>query len=324
MGGRYDATSAVEADVRCVGWIDLDHTRVLGDTLVAIAREKGGIYRGGASGSNLALDQGGRSDVLKELRRCAAEAGGGMEVVPCAGPTPGGCTALGLPGAHQEMNARLALAAAGAALGPKKLGDAGAALAAARWPGRCQVLSLPFGRGGAAYVDGAHTEGSVGHCLEWFRQASAKTGRHQAMIFHCHHERDPVGMFRVVGASGVAFDEIYFCPPEDGRPSPVAAPTAREVLERNGMNEASSDGGGESSSWEGTLAVLWRATIGAELVQKPAVHIGGSVAECLSLASSRDYGEVDVLVTGSLYIVGSVIKACGFKEKDADGKLVVQ
>ena len=47
LGGRLDATNAVDADVSVVVSIDLDHTKTLGPTLEQIAAEKGGIVRSG-------------------------------------------------------------------------------------------------------------------------------------------------------------------------------------------------------------------------------------------------------------------------------------
>ena len=50
MGGRWDATSAVKS-ITCVGvtGIGLDHTRILGDTLEAIAAEKAAVIQTGRS-----------------------------------------------------------------------------------------------------------------------------------------------------------------------------------------------------------------------------------------------------------------------------------
>jgi dihydrofolate synthase / folylpolyglutamate synthase len=47
MGGRLDAVNVVDAHVAVVTSIGLDHQEYLGDTLEAIAREKGGIFRAG-------------------------------------------------------------------------------------------------------------------------------------------------------------------------------------------------------------------------------------------------------------------------------------
>lgn len=45
LGGRYDATNALEPELSLITSIGLDHTELLGDTLADIAREKAGILR---------------------------------------------------------------------------------------------------------------------------------------------------------------------------------------------------------------------------------------------------------------------------------------
>jgi len=47
MGGRWDATNVIEADVAVLLPVDLDHTDYLGPTAAAIAREKAGIIKPG-------------------------------------------------------------------------------------------------------------------------------------------------------------------------------------------------------------------------------------------------------------------------------------
>ncbi len=48
LGGRLDATNAVDPAVAVITSISYDHTQILGDTLALIAREKAGIIRPGA------------------------------------------------------------------------------------------------------------------------------------------------------------------------------------------------------------------------------------------------------------------------------------
>ena len=45
LGGRLDATNVVDPELSIITSISLDHTDLLGDTLSAIAREKGGIIK---------------------------------------------------------------------------------------------------------------------------------------------------------------------------------------------------------------------------------------------------------------------------------------
>ena len=47
LGGRFDATNIIDADVAVVCSIGIDHVDWLGDTLDAIGREKAGIFRTG-------------------------------------------------------------------------------------------------------------------------------------------------------------------------------------------------------------------------------------------------------------------------------------
>ena len=48
LGGRLDATNAVDPTVAVITSISYDHTQILGETLPLIAREKAGIIRPGA------------------------------------------------------------------------------------------------------------------------------------------------------------------------------------------------------------------------------------------------------------------------------------
>ena len=56
LGGRLDATNAAEPVLSAVTSIDFDHMADLGDTLEAIAREKAGIFRGGRPALSAAPD----------------------------------------------------------------------------------------------------------------------------------------------------------------------------------------------------------------------------------------------------------------------------
>jgi dihydrofolate synthase/folylpolyglutamate synthase len=49
LGGRLDSTNVVQGEVCIVTNVDLEHTAVLGNSLAAIAREKGGILKRGST-----------------------------------------------------------------------------------------------------------------------------------------------------------------------------------------------------------------------------------------------------------------------------------
>ena len=64
MGGRNDATNVLTPDLSLITNVALDHTKILGDTVVDIARDKAGIMRGGKVCVTTA--RGAGLDVLKE------------------------------------------------------------------------------------------------------------------------------------------------------------------------------------------------------------------------------------------------------------------
>jgi dihydrofolate synthase/folylpolyglutamate synthase len=102
MGGRLDATNAVQPIVSVIAPIALDHQRWLGDTLAEIAGEKAGIIKRGVpvvSARQLA-------DAEKILRSRATELGSSIHFVDQVYDGE-----LSLKGAHQKQNAALAIAA---------------------------------------------------------------------------------------------------------------------------------------------------------------------------------------------------------------------
>ena len=171
LGGRLDATHAWDGGVAAITNVELDHTEHLGPTVGLIAREKAAIIMRG----DLAMT-GATGPALGPLRRRARRVGVALlEVRPApvlAFDRGGlvvempelGAVRLGLLGRHQAANAAVAdavldaLDAAGIAHVGREARQAG--YAAARWPGRLELIDLPGAgpRGADAEVllDGAH------------------------------------------------------------------------------------------------------------------------------------------------------------------------
>ena len=136
LGGAWDATNVVDANVAVVTPIDLDHTHLLGRTIAEITREKAGIIKPGAH-AILAGQSVEAAEIL--LARCAevgalpqregvdfgvidrklAVAGQLIRLSGADGPVDE--IFLPLYGPHQAANAAQALAAAEAFLGLKAL-----------------------------------------------------------------------------------------------------------------------------------------------------------------------------------------------------------
>lgn len=171
LGGRLDATHAWEGGVAAVTNVDLDHTEWLGPTVVAIAREEAAIIvRGdravtGASGAALEIVRRRARRVGATLVEAAPAPVRAMDLDGLVVDLPGlVATRVGLLGRHQAANVAVAdavldaLGAAGIAVVPPAARRAG--YAAARWPGRLELVALPgAGPGGTdaeILLDGAH------------------------------------------------------------------------------------------------------------------------------------------------------------------------
>jgi len=145
LGGRLDATSAVDADVAAVTGVALDHQQFLGDTLAEIALEKAAIFR---VGRPAVVGRCGEPEGVELLVARAEEIGARVIRAPAE---PSLECALGLAGDHQRANAACALVIAEQLI---ELDDVmrAEALAAARCPGRMEVVAdAP-----RTVVDGAH------------------------------------------------------------------------------------------------------------------------------------------------------------------------
>src|SRR5205823_3678374 len=103
IGGRLDATNAIQSDVSVITQIDFDHEELLGTTLVEIANEKAGIIKSGIS----VVSAPQRPDAEQVIRTRAAECKAPLQfVTEHYDRSP-----IGLRGDHQKQNAALAIAA---------------------------------------------------------------------------------------------------------------------------------------------------------------------------------------------------------------------
>ena len=170
MGGTLDATNLVEEPLVCIiTSISLDHTAVLGDTVEAIARDKSGIIKPGATVVTAPQPPG----VIAILEEACLEAGANLVDVAETYTWKGGSWSLKgqdfvvdgplgrwqgwlpLLGEHQLENAVCAMAAAEALAGrgvavPRQGALDG--LKQVHWPGRLEVLQ----ESPLVVADGAH------------------------------------------------------------------------------------------------------------------------------------------------------------------------
>lgn len=148
IGGRLDATNVVPPP-RCaaVTRVALDHQDKLGDTLDAIAREKAAIAKRGAPIVIGAMPEEARRAAVEVATACGARV-----VEPEALPRE---IAIGMTGAHQRENARVAWTIGREIDLPPEARARG--LAEARWPGRLERIDAAGGAlAGSWLLDGAH------------------------------------------------------------------------------------------------------------------------------------------------------------------------
>jgi dihydrofolate synthase/folylpolyglutamate synthase len=192
LGGRYDATSAVDRRVVAITGVALDHQLYLGDTLEAVAAEKAGAI---ASGQQVVIGCSGEPEAVPMLIAAAGAAGAAMVRIATrcdVEAVSAGIPDLALSGAHQYANAACALLVMDA------LEDCGLVratadvrrrgLAAARLPGRFEVVpGTP-----EIILDGAHNPHAAAAL------ANALGGKRAHFILGWSSDKDGAGMARVL------------------------------------------------------------------------------------------------------------------------------
>ncbi len=231
LGGRYDATTAMPVHGVCFVPIDLDHQKILGSTITAIAMDKAQAMRPGIP----AYTAPQSPEALRVLQDVAGQKGVPlMETESLPLPT---CP-LGLAGPHQRSNARTALAVwndLAARFGWAVRNEAIAAgLANARLAGRFQSLNNLDGLP-PVILDGAHNP----HGLRSLVSAMDDAGlQPSAVIFSCLGDKAMDDMLPLVGR--VAGNSPIFLPTIQDNERAISGEILAERLRetRTGRTEA--------------------------------------------------------------------------------------
>jgi dihydrofolate synthase/folylpolyglutamate synthase len=283
LGGRFDATNVLAADLSVITMIGLDHMDRLGETVEEIAFEKAGIIKfngrvvTGATGAALAVIEKAAADRGARIRRLRHEIS--LENVRLA---PGETRfdvatpdefypdlVLSLAGEHQARNAALAIAAA--TWLPDRSGrwdprDICLGLATAEIPGRMQILQeQPL-----VIADAAHSPDRAEALAETVRALYLQILRPVTLILGCSQGHLPE---TVVARLAPLADRVIATRSEH----PAAIPTAE-------------------------IAAAARAS-GAPTVELP------TVPEALRYGVETTPPDGLVLVTGSLFVAAEAIRA---------------
>jgi len=279
LGGRLDATNALDLGVAAITNVDLDHQKYLGDTIGQIAKEKAAIIKAGnqvvtgCEGEALDIvEQRAREvgaslwQLGRELQVESTPRGWNGHVVSVSGPGfEYRDLRLPLVGDYQPQNAALAVAVA-YVLGVSDAGALRRGLGATVWPGRMQVV----GERPRVILDGGHNPAAMVKAGTALRRLIGS--ERLVAVFGMLSERDPV----------LLLEALRYL-----RPDVVV------------FTEAASAQGHAIPA--GDLAALYGA---GSQVARPA-----SVA--LERARALAGPEGNVLVCGSLYLVGEILELTG-------------
>ncbi|WVZ59529.1 hypothetical protein U9M48_009655 [Paspalum notatum var. saurae] len=342
LGGKYDATNVVRAPVVCgISSLGYDHMEILGNTLGEIAGEKAGILKKGVPAFTIPQPE----EAISVLMHRASELGVSLQVVQPLDPQKLEGQPLGLHGEHQYMNAGLAVALANTWLErqghldrihvkhPDTLPDQFIkGLSSACLQGRAQIVPDPQGNSEndkdvssslVFYLDGAHSPESMEMCAKWFAHAT-NDGRIQPgsleqphndrdsrkiLLFNCMTVRDPQRLLSCLldtcAQNGLHFEQALFVPNQsqyNKLGSLESPPSEREQIDL---------------SWQLSLQKVWENLPHSDKGLNGANSSRSSlVFESLPLAikwlretaEQNQSTQFQVLVTGSLHLVGDVLR----------------
>ncbi|MCA0424879.1 MAG: bifunctional folylpolyglutamate synthase/dihydrofolate synthase [Proteobacteria bacterium] len=290
LGGAFDATNVFKRPAATVhAPISMDHREHLGDSVEKIARTKAGIMRRGVPAIIAAQADEASHILQREAERVGARAfvggqdfGVHEENGRLVYQDDQGLIDLPLPrlrGRHQHGNAGTAIAALRTVFGP---GFAAAAiekgLLNAEWPARLQRLTGNLAglapQGADLWLDGGHNEDGARVLAEAIGEIEERDPRPLVLIIGLMARKDTRAILEPF--RGLA-QEIYAVDIDEtpaARPAADIATTARTM---------------------GLVAAT-----------------AGNVSETLRFLAARDWTAAPrILIAGSLYLAGEVLKADG-------------
>ena len=226
MGGRLDATNVILPEVSVITSVGLDHREFLGDTHGDIAREKAGIIKQGVP--VVTADQ--HPEVMEVIKKRCDEADAPLYKYNCGfsaeitadepdhlvinykGTREYRDVRLSLPGAHQAVNAALAIKAVEiiSEKYPDLVCDIKKGLQTATWPGRLEmIMEYP-----PVLIDGAHNPPAAAVLSGHLRKILQKKYKRIIMVLGVMDDKDIKG---ILGPLLPLASEIIFTAPAYGR-----------------------------------------------------------------------------------------------------------
>ena len=281
LGGLWDATNAADAEVAVVTNVSIDHVEYLGSSRETIATEKAGIIKRGATlvlgesdpglhGVFLERDPGRVLRIDVDFGVCRNDPAYGGRAIDLRTPLAE-YSDLYLPvhGAFQATNAAIAFTAAETFFGEPFAADL---VAEALATFRTPGRLEVVGHEPLVVLDGAHNAAGAEAMVQALEEEFVPGPR--TLVVGLMREKDPTGMLAALGATEAEW--VFTCPP----PSPRAMPP-------NQLAEAAFELG----------------------VDPGRVEALGTVEEAVARALVVTPPEGQVIVAGSLYLVGAARSA---------------
>jgi dihydrofolate synthase/folylpolyglutamate synthase len=272
LGGRYDATSVIDAKVTALTNVGLEHTRWLGPTVRDIAEEKLAVL---APGATLVLGDGLDADALAVAERVAGERGARILVAASADPAG---TTLAAKGAFQQRNFALARTVAEAYLRDVLIEPSEAAIerasVATAVRGRLQtVADDPL-----TVLDGAHNPDAIGALVESLPDVLGE--RPLGLVLGVLEDKDAVRMLeRLLGHCARAW---FTAPPSERALSPAALQSLARQL---GFDDVVCE---PSARRALSLAQDWARRSGGAVLATGSVYLVGELLAALEIASRAE------------------------------------
>ncbi|KZV77182.1 FolC bifunctional protein [Peniophora sp. CONT] len=330
VGGRFDSTNIVPKPVVTgISALGIDHVTVLGKTIPEIAWQKAGIYKEGVPALTVNQPQDGLEVLEQEAKKVKAS-----EFVITSSIPDLASVKLGLPGIHQVQNAKLAVALSQKFLEhydgetpsttlPESFIEG---LKNTKWPGRCQTVSDPRHTSTTWFLDGAHTVESLDCCMQWFassdaalRPAAISERPERVLIFNCTHGRSGQRFLGTMMAKAAEqlqlhgsqedapklFDHVIFCANVTYADGHFKGDLTAVSIPEDELKHL---------TVQHELADAWRAL--APEFPSENIHVLPSIEHAIRIVSNTEEKgkRVDVLVTGSLHLVGGVIEVADLSE----------
>lgn len=326
VGGTYDSTNVVPTPVVTgVTALGIDHVAVLGNTLEEIAWQKGGIFKEGVPAITVPQPEQGMRVLEQRAKELKAS-----DFTVISEPDLSGIE-LGLAGKHQQQNASLAIALSRSFLKSQATfsGETAlpttfiTALKATKWPGRCQTVVDPRRDGITWYLDGAHTVESLECCIEWFASlmVGLRPGRPKpvrVLVFNCTSGRSGPSflgsMYLKLSAqlklnqspesSESFFDQVIFCTNVTYADGHFKGDLTTLAIPEDDLAKLKT---------QHQLATTWSTLVPNFPASQ--IHVLPSVEHAVNeIGKIRSSEPIQVLVAGSLHLVGGVIEVSGLSD----------